>query len=194
MKIQTNFKLVEFNHNLELNEFYDDALQRGYINNSSQSKMIDCFKHERAWKVWILYENQTPCGSVGCHSLDIMGPNAYRICARTCFFPEYNLNKGLIAKKNEICQHQHVVPQFYMIAGIEWAGLDKDFYITTNNSKEASNRKVHTVWAPILAEMGILEKMIEQNYRGHMQTFWKLNTNVFLESINSNHRWLLRPS
>jgi len=194
MKIQTNFKLVEFNYDLDLSSFYKEAANRGYINNSSQAKMIDCFKHERAWKVWILYENQTPCGSMGSHSLDIMGPNAYRICARTCFFTNFNINKGLISKKEFLDTLQHPTLQFLMIACIEWAGLDKDLYVTTNNSKEGSQRRAHHTWAPLMTKIGFLEKTIEQNYRGHMQTFWKLNTDIFLEAISRNPRWLIQPS
>jgi hypothetical protein len=192
MNIQTNFKLVEFNYELDLTEFYSQALLRGYINNSSQAKMIDCFKNERAWNAWIIYENQTPCGAVACHSLDIMGPNAYRMLARTCFFSEFNINKGLISKNNFIQNLQHAGPQIFMVAGIEWAGQDKDFYITTNDSKEASQRRVHSVWAPEMAKIGLLERVIEQEYRGHVQAFWKLNTDVFLEALSNNNRWLLQ--
>ena len=192
MNIQTNFNLVEFNYELDLTEFYSQALLRGYINNSSQAKMIDCFKNERAWNAWIIYENQTPCGAVACHSLDIMGPNAYRMLARTCFFSEFNINKGLISKNNFIQNLQHAGPQIFMVAGIEWAGQDKDFYITTNDSKEASQRRVHSVWAPEMAKIGLLERVIEQEYRGHVQSFWKLNTDVFLEALSKNNRWLLQ--
>jgi hypothetical protein len=192
MNIQTNFKLVEFNYELDLTEFYSQALLRGYINNSSQAKMIDCFKNERAWNAWIIYENQTPCGAVACHSLDIMGPNAYRMLARTCFFSEFNINKGLISKNNFIQNLQHAGPQIFMVAGIEWAGQDKDFYITTNDSKEASQRRVHSVWAPEMAKIGLLEKVIEQEYRGHVQAFWKLNTDEFLQALSNNNRWLLQ--
>ena len=192
MNIQTNFKLVEFNYELDLTEFYSQALKKGYINNSSQSKMINCFNNEREWNAWIIYENQTPCGAVACHSLDIMGSNAYRMLARTCFFPTHNLNKGLLSRKNMIHRHQHVISQFYMMAGINWAGQDKAFYVTTNESKEASQRRAHSVWAPEMAKAGVLKKEIEQEYRGHVQAFWKLNTDVFLEELSKNNRWLLQ--
>lgn len=192
MNIQTNFKLVEFNYELDLTEFYSQAFQKGYINNSSQAKMIECFKNEREWNAWIIYENQNPCGAVACHSLGIMGSNAYRMLARTCFFPTHNLNKGLISRKNMIHHHQHVISQFFMMAGIDWAGQDKDFYVTTHNTKEASHRRAHSVWAPEMVKAGVLKKEVEQEYRGHVQTFWKLNTDGFLEALSKNNRWLLQ--
>jgi hypothetical protein len=43
-----------------------------------------------------------------------------------------------------------------------------------------------------MAKIGLLERVIEQEYRGHVQSFWKLNTDVFLEALSKNNRWLLQ--
>lgn len=194
MKIQTDFNLTEFNYDLDLSEFYSQALERGFINNSSQQKMIDCFKQERHWNAWVLYKQGVACGSVACHSLDIMGANAYRLCARACFFYDYNIVKGLIIRRAAINQYQHPVAQLYMPASIEWAGEDKDFYITTNDSPEATQRSVHRFWCPEMTRMGVLEKVVDQEYRGHMQTFWKLKTQSFLKDLNNYPRWQLQST
>ncbi len=189
--MKTKFKIVEWSKELDLSTFYKEAALRGFENNSSQQKMIDCFMKERHWNAWILYQNDFACGSIVSHSLDEMGPNAYRICARTCFFPDYNIVKGLYTKKNLINMHQHATPQLLMPTSINWAGMDKDFYITTNDSHIASQRVVHRIWCPEMANMGMLEKTCDKMYRGHMQTFWKLNTDVFLSDLERYPRWQL---
>lgn len=183
------FKLVAWNPELDLNEFYRKAKDRGYENNSSQKLMIDTFNKEREYKAWILYHNEDPCGSVVCHSLDILGPNAYRMCARTCMFAEYSM-RGLYTRTSLIKEFQHVAPQFYMPANIEWAGLDKDFYISSNNSKVASQRLVHNMWCPEMEKLGLLSKHCELEYRGHLQTFWKLNVDKFLTELDKYPRWV----
>jgi len=43
------FNLVEWTPQLDLTEFYAEATSRGFVNNSSQKAMIDCFNNEREW-------------------------------------------------------------------------------------------------------------------------------------------------
>lgn len=189
MQIQTGLKMVEFSDNLDLSSFYTEAKNRGYDNNSSQRNMIDCFKREKVWNAWIVYKNNEPCGSVACHTLNIMGENSYRICARTCFFTEYGPYTG-VQTRNKIRTHQHVTSQLFIPVMIKWLGLDKELYITTNNSTIASQRMVHTIWAPEMFKMGLLSKVADIDYRGHVQTFWKLNSELFLADLEKYPTWI----
>ena len=76
------YKLVEWNENLDLKDFYLKAKIRGFENNCSQKVMIDCFRNEREWNAWILYQNDEAVGSVAAHSFDEFLPGSYRILTR----------------------------------------------------------------------------------------------------------------
>jgi len=67
-------KTIEWSQDLDLTEFYSEATHRGFINNSSQKTMIDCFRNEREWNAWILYKNNRAIGSVAAHSFDDVVP------------------------------------------------------------------------------------------------------------------------
>lgn len=183
------FKLVDYSDDLNLDSFYENALNRGFINNSSKKTMVDCFANERDWKVWILYQNDQAVGSVAAHSLDVIGPNAYRICARTCSFAEARPSHALITLNRLIVEHQNLTAQFFIPKCIEYCPPDSDLYITSNKSKIASQRQVHQIYCPTLEKFGVLTKTHELEYRGHVQTFWKLDKEIFLSQLNSYPRW-----
>ena len=183
------YKLIEWSEDLDLNYFYAEADRRGFENNSSQKVMIDCFKNEREFKAWILYKDDLPVGSVAAHSLDILGPNAYRICVRTCAFTEYRPISGLLTVNRMIREHQHITPQFYIPACIEWAGVENDLYISSNNSPVGTQRMVHNIYCPTMEKMGLLKKTHDIEYRGHLQSFWKLDSKKFLQDLERYPRW-----
>jgi len=185
------YKLINWNQSLDLEEFYKEAGQRGFENNSSQKKMIDCFQNEREWKVWVLYQNNKAVGSVAAHSFDDMFPNGYRICARTCSFAEARPSNSMITVNRLIKEHQNLTAQFFIPACIEWAGYDKDLYITSTNSTLASQRLVHTIYFPTLAKIGTVDKIGDIFYRNTNQTAWKLNVNTFLKQLSLYPRWNL---
>jgi hypothetical protein len=56
-------------------------------------------------------------------------------------------------------------------------------YITSHASKVGTQRLVHTVWGPTLEKTGVLIRAFEKEYRGHVQTFWKLNPDTFLTQL-----------
>jgi hypothetical protein len=171
------YKIIPWTENLDLTEFYSLAGSRGFVNNSSQKTMVDCFRNEREWQVWILYYNDIAVGSVAAHSID----DGYRICARTCILSDL-LPLNTLRTKNQIVTHQHVTAQYFMPACIAWA---KDpMYITSHPSDVGTQRLVHKVWGPSLEKTGVLTRAFEKEYRGHIQTFWKLNTNVFLDQLD----------
>ena len=177
------YKIIPWSPELDLTEFYAEADRRGFVNNASQKAMIDCFRNEREWCVWILYYNNTAVGSVGAHSID----EGYRICARTCVFSDM-LPLNTVRTRNQIVTHQHVTAQFFMPVCIEWVG-NQDMYITTHPSEVGTQRLVHTIWGPSLEKTGVLTRAFEREYRGHVQTFWKLNAKEFLDQLGKVEQW-----
>jgi hypothetical protein len=171
------FKLKPWSIELDLTDFYTEASAKGFVNNSSQAQMIDCFRNEDRWCVWILYYNEIAVGSVAAHSID----EGVRICARTCVLTHL-LPTNTLRTRNQIITHQHVTAQFFMPVCIEWAG-DVDMYITSHPSDIGTQRLVHNIWGPALEKTGVLTRAFEKEYRGHLQTFWKLNANIFLEQL-----------
>lgn len=183
------YKLVKWTEELNLSEFYAEASRRGFENNSSQRVMVDCFNKEARSQVWILYQNNRAIGSVAAHSLPELGADAYRICARTCTFAEARPSHALITINRLIKEHQNLTAQFFIPACIEWCGSDSDMYISSHPSEVGTQRMVHNVYCPTLAKIGTLERTCELEYRGHLQTFWKLNTNVFLNQLSQYPRF-----
>ena len=55
-------KMVQWNKDLDLANFYSEAGKRGFVNNASQKVMIDCFHNEREWNAWILYNDDKAIG------------------------------------------------------------------------------------------------------------------------------------
>lgn len=183
------FTLIPWTEDLDLDEFYAEAARRGFDNNSSQKKMIDCLKNEKEWAAWILYQNDKAIGSVAAHSFDFMGPNSYRICTRTCVFPDANKNKNLITNKKFTLEHQNVSAQFYFPKCIEWAGEKNNLYITSNNLESGSQRLVHNIYMPSLAKKGLATKIKDAMYRNTYQTIWKIEAKNFLEDLKNYSRW-----
>lgn len=184
------FEITKWNQSLDLDSFYKNADQKGYVNNSSQKSLIDCFNNEREKQVWILYYNNNPVGSVAAHSLDLFDETSYRICARTCILTDLLPIKSLRTMKG-ITEHQNYTAQFFIPTCIEWAGKDKSLYITSNRSKEASQRLVHDIFCPALEKKGILKYQADILYRGLEQTFWKLNVENFYRDLSRYSRWNL---
>ncbi len=40
------YKIIPWSENLNLEEFYNTAKQKGFINNSSKKNLVDCFDRE----------------------------------------------------------------------------------------------------------------------------------------------------
>ena len=183
------YKIVEWNENLDLSEFYLEAGKRGFINNSSQKAMIDCFRNEREWNAWVLYENDRAIGSVAAHSFDDVIPGGYRILTRVCTFAEARKDKGLITPKRLVAEHQNLTDQFLLPQCIEWAGNKGRMFATSNASKEASQRLVHSYYFPTLAKIGIVSKIKEVHYRHTDQTVWEIHPDAFFANLERFERW-----
>jgi hypothetical protein len=183
------YKIIPWNEDLDLTEFYANASARGFENNSSQSKLKDCFKNEREKQVWILYYNNDAVGSVAAHSFDEMGQNSYRIAARTCVFSDM-LPIRHLRTRNQIVTHQHVTSQFLIPACIEWAPVGSNLYITSNENQIGTQRLVHNIFAPAMEQTGQMKKVCEMYYRGTHQTVWQLFPDRFYEELNKYPRWI----
>ena len=184
------FTLIPWTEDLNLDEFYAEAARRGFDNNSSQKKMIDCLRNEKEWAAWILYQGDNAIGSVAAHSFDnIMGPNSYRICVRTCVLPHTRRTNSVDTARNAIAKHQNVTSQFFIPQCIKWAGEDKNLYITSNENSSGSQRMVHTIFFPTLAKTGVMTRVCDVHYRGTDQTVWQLNIDQFLKELELYPRW-----
>jgi hypothetical protein len=182
------YKIIPWSEQLDLSEFYSIAKAKGFENNASQKMLIDSVAKEKEWCVWILYYNDRAVGSVAAHSFDEMGPNSYRVAARTCVFTDL-LPLNSLRTINQIITHQHATSQFLIPACIEWVGQDKNLYITTNENDVGTQKLVHRIFAPAMVKSGQMEKIKDMNYRGSMQTIWKLNPIKFYEELNKYSRW-----
>jgi hypothetical protein len=152
--------------------------------------MIDCFHNEREWNAWILYEDDRAIGSVAAHSFDEVIPNSYRILTRVCTFAEARPSKGLITPKRLVAEHQNLTDQFLLPQCIEWVNNRGRMFATSNVSKEASQRLVHSYYFPTLAKLGIVSKIKEINYRNTDQTVWEIHADKFLENLERYPRWI----
>jgi hypothetical protein len=182
------YNIVPFSDDLDLTEFYIKALARGYKNNSSKYWIKDCFRNEQSSQTWILYYNEKAVGSVVAHTFPEMGSNSYRIAARTCVLTE-DIPTPSLRTRNQIITHQHATAQFLIPACIEWAGKENDLYITSNNLESGSQRLVHNIYFPSMAKSGQVTNVCELDYRGSMQTVWKLHVDRFYEELNKYPRW-----
>lgn len=184
-------KLVEWSRDLELSDFYAEASRRGFVNNSSQKTMIDCFYNEREWNAWILYDEDRAVGSVISHSFDdVMGPNTYRVLTRVCTFAESRRDKGLITPKRLIAEHQNLTDQFLLPKCIEWVDARGRIFATSNESKEASQRLVHRHYFPTLEKIGITKEIKKVYYRNTNQTVWEVYPEKFYENLYRYPRWI----
>jgi hypothetical protein len=181
------YKMVEWTEDLDLTAFYNESEKKGFVNNSNQKIMIDCFRNERLWNAWILYENERAIGSVVAHSFeDVMGPNSFRILSRCCTL--VRPQKGLVTAKRLVAEHQSLNDQFFLPKCIEWAGTE-NLYATSNTSQAASQRLVHKYYFPTLEQLGIAEKIKDVHYRYTDQTVWKINANAFLSNLKKYPKW-----
>ena len=183
------FKIIPWNESLDLTDFYRIAEQKGFTNNSSQKAMIDCFDREPEKCVYILYYNDIAVGSCAAHTFDIMGENSYRICARTCVFSDMIPYKSL-RTRNQIVTHQHITSQFLIPACINWAPKGSRLFITSTDSDLGTQRLVHNIFGPAMAQTGQMQRIGDVVYRNTNQTVWELFPEVFMNALNKYPRWV----
>jgi hypothetical protein len=183
------YEIVEWNKNLDLSEFYSLAAKKGFANNSSQKMLVDCFRTEKDWNVWILYKEKKAIGSVAAHSFEnIMGENTYRIAARTCILTDIS-DKNTLRTKNQIVTHQHYTSQFLIPACLSWVPNDAFVYITTNRLEAGTQRLVNKIFAPAMEKTGQMSYIKDVEYRGCVQSVWQFYPDRFWHEMSKYPRW-----
>lgn len=187
------YQVVPWSEELDLTDFYAEADRRGFLNNSSRRALVDCFRNEREKQVWILYCNDRAVGSVAAHSFDdVMGPNTYRIAARTCVFTDMleGTYRGTLRTISVITEHQNPTAQFLIPTCIAWAPKGSRLFITSNESSVGTQRRVHNIFAPTLEKLGQMKRIKDVHYRNTDQTVWELYPDKFLAALNQYSRWV----
>lgn len=182
------YKIIPWSENLNLEDFYQEAATRGFVNNASRKMLVDCFRKEKEWQVWILYFNNQAVGSVAAHSFDEMGPNSYRIAARTCVFTD-KLPLNTLRTVNQIITHQHATSQFLIPTCIEWAPKGSRLYITSNENDAGTQKLVHRIFGPAMERSGQMKRVRDLFYRGTNQTVWEIFPDKFYEELGKYPRW-----
>ena len=191
--MEKNFKIIPWHKDLDLSQFYETALQKGFVNNASQKMLVDSFNNEREKQVWILYFKDVAIGSVAAHSFDdVMGPNTYRIAARTCVFTDHLMGaySNALRTKSVITENQNPTAQFLIPTCIEWCPAGSRMFITSNESNVGTQRRVHNIFGPLMEKHGMMSRVKEVEYRGHIQTIWELFPDKFYEVLNKYPRWI----
>lgn len=189
------YSIVPYSKDLDLKAFYETAKARGFKNNESEHAFVGTLKNEKSWNAWVLYCNDRAVGSVAAHSFDnVMGPNTYRIAARTCVFTD--MLEGSYANRlrniDVITKHQNPTSQFLIPACISWTPDDARLFITSNENEFGTQSKVHRIFFPALERLGQVSKVGEGEYRGTIQTVWELHKWKFLKALYENERWPIR--
>lgn len=187
------FKTIPWSTDLNLLEFYATAELKGFVNNSSQKMLVDSFKNEKEKQIWILYFNDIAVGSVAAHSFDdVMGEGSYRIAARTCVFTEKipgTYGKGL-RTVSVITKHQNPTAQFLIPTCIQWIPPNSRLFITSNESKVGTQRRVHSIFGPELERQGVMQRIKDVVYRDTPQTVWEFFPDKFYTELNKHHKWV----
>lgn len=180
------YTIKEYSEDLDLTDYYQLAHERGFYNNDTKEKLIDTWLHMDRWKVWLLYYNDQIVGSIAAHSLEELGMlgDAYRIAARTCTFDDLTGQRKTLRTANTIiAKHQNLTAQLLLPLCIEWAGKDKNLYISSNENDTGTQKYVHRLYCPGLKKINVLEEPAELEYRGAIQSFWRMNVTEFYRQM-----------
>lgn len=187
------FKVVPFSYELDLSFFYKQAKEKGFVNNCTPKMLVESFQNEKEKQVWILFYKDLPIGSVAAHSFqDVMGENSYRIAARTCVLTEHLCGHPYaknLRTKNVILHHQNPTAQFLIPACLDWVPKNSRVFITSNQNESGTQKKVHTIFAPLMESTGQMKKIKEVTYRGCKQTVWELYPSRFFAELKKHKRW-----
>jgi hypothetical protein len=91
--------------------------------------------------------------------------------------------------KNQIVTHQHVTSQFLIPVCINWAPKNSNLYITSNENSVGTQRLVHKIFCPAMAESGQMKKVKDVFYRGTEQTVWQLFPEEFFKNLELYPKW-----
>jgi hypothetical protein len=185
------YKVIPWSPELDLTDFYASATERGFVNNASKQMLVDSLAKEDKWGVWILYYNNKAVGSVGAHSFPEMGEDAYRIAVRTCVFTDQldGPYGNALRTISVITEHQNPTAQFLIPACLSWVPPWGNLYITSNESKVGTQRRVHNIFGPAMEKQGVMKRAKDLHYRGTDQTVWEFNAMEFVKQLDYFGRW-----
>lgn len=170
------YKVVPWSKELDLTDFYKTAKEKGFLNNSTEKLLVDSFRNEREWNVWILYYNDIAVGSMAAHSFDdVTGPNSYRVAARTCVFTDKIASTGLKTLNTMIdyTKGQHPVGYLFQ-ACIDWIPKGSRIFTTTViNNTTGKQRSAHIV-TRALTKFKTFNNIGDIHYRHTDQTLWEI--------------------
>lgn len=178
-----NYTVEQFNGIVDehMAAFFEKAAARGFVNNASLEMLNSC-ADERKHVIFLIKDGVNIVGTFGAHTIDIL-PNAYRICVRTCVLTDNTGFMGLTTL-NHIKTHSNLIAQFAIPACIAWVNdSSANMYISSHPSPVGTQRLVHNIYCPTLEKIGVLLNTGEHKYRGHEQTFWKLNAGEFTRQL-----------
>lgn len=176
----------------DLSEWYAAADKKKFYNNSSPEMLLSFLETEDDARLFLLYYKDKVVGNVAAHrlsSLGILGKNAYRIAVRTCVLTHLIDNwKMEIKSYDNLLLWNNPTAQFLIPACINYVGRETPMYISTHTGGVGKQNAVHRIWTAMQVKMGVLKDPMELEYKGHIQTFWKLDVDKFEEVINAN-KW-----
>lgn len=186
------YQIKEYQKGMDLSIFYQMCLARGFMNNSSPKQLIDTFRQQKFFKLWILFYDDLPVGSTVAHDFDdVMGENSYRICARTCVLSDMIPIKH-VRTKGGITNHQNICSQIFIPVILEALPEGSRCYITSSDKEGASMKQVNGIWTKLLSKQGVLEKVKEVFYRGANQNVWFLDREQFFKHLKRHYQWEYR--
>ena len=95
----------------------------------------------------------------------------------------------MVRTRDTIRNHQTTTQQFFQPAGIMWAGFNKNYYVTTNENAEGTQRLVHSIVAPTLESTGVYTRITDMDYRGTRQTVWRVNADIYFDQLQHVKAW-----
>ena len=129
------WKLEIYNGTQDLEQWFQDAAAKDYVNNSSKKMLLDYLQNEENTTLFLLYNNNRIVGNFVTHrlrSLGILGANAHRIAARMCVINDHIQGPrkiaGLRSMNAQNC-HDHINHQFLYSVGLRYLGLPRGCYI-----------------------------------------------------------------
>jgi len=170
------YTVKEYHPKMDLNQFYEEARKRNYHNNDSYESMIKPFEDLPDTKIFILYYNNRVVGTSISHPF----LNGYRIFTRLCVFIDMTHFQGCWTPQI-FKRHQHVTPQIFFR---EHSKLKGPLYFTTHSENTGKMTSMHRSVTKWLEECEIINWWGDINYRGCVQSVWKVNTQKWLNDMN----------
>lgn len=160
-------------HSLDL--FFDECNKLGYENNTSHEAIKSNFVRDRKGDIWFLLKDDTVISMAGCHTLDELDNQSYRILFRGCNLTHLDPWQGISRMHFNSACYRELVP--HQLNHIQSMGYDiNETYITVNKG-----HRNHTSME-MLANKGILYDRQPVHLFYTDQTVWKFRPDKYYET------------